>query len=88
MCNLQTCQSLHAPDAKWNAESLAIHTQVALQGAFIMAKAQGDLGATVQWIAHLRRYVHGLLAPNSPSYPQTEVTVKGTHDENHRRNIG
>lgn len=57
-------KALYAPDADWSAESLALYTQAALQGAFIVAKAQGDSGVAVQCIAHLHRYVHGLLNPN------------------------
>jgi uncharacterized protein YbaA (DUF1428 family) len=34
-----------------------------LQGAFILAKAQGDSNIAVQFIAHLRNYVQGLLTP-------------------------
>jgi TetR/AcrR family transcriptional regulator, transcriptional repressor for nem operon len=41
----------------WTAESLALHTQVVLQGAFILAKATGGAKAAADSIDHLRRYV-------------------------------
>lgn len=51
----------HAPRAKWTPESLALFTQAALQGAFVVAKAAGDAKAAAPLIAHLRAYVQGLL---------------------------
>lgn len=41
----------------WTAESLALFTQAAIQGAFIMAKAKDDVGAAADTIDHLRRYI-------------------------------
>jgi TetR/AcrR family transcriptional repressor of nem operon len=41
----------------WTPESLALHTQVVLQGAFVVAKAKGDAGVAVDGVDHLRRYV-------------------------------
>jgi TetR/AcrR family transcriptional regulator, transcriptional repressor for nem operon len=53
---------LYAPQADWGAENLALYTQAALQGAFILAKAKGDSHVAAHLIAHLRQYVAGLLA--------------------------
>jgi TetR/AcrR family transcriptional repressor of nem operon len=39
-----------------SAQSLALHTQAVLQGAFILAKAQGSRDAAIDSIAHLKRY--------------------------------
>ena len=41
----------------WTAESLALHTQAVLQGAFILAKAKGNARVVEASIDHLRRYV-------------------------------
>jgi TetR/AcrR family transcriptional regulator, transcriptional repressor for nem operon len=41
----------------WTAESLALHTQAVLQGAFILAKAKGNAAVVEASIDHLRRYV-------------------------------
>ncbi len=41
----------------WSAMSLALHTQAVIQGAFILAKATGDVNIAAASINHLRRYV-------------------------------
>ena len=46
--------------APWTAESLALHTQAVLQGAFILAKAKGSAAVVEASIDHLRRYVEFL----------------------------
>jgi TetR/AcrR family transcriptional regulator, transcriptional repressor for nem operon len=55
--DIAQARALYASDADWTAESLAHYTQAALQGAFILAKAQGGAEIASQCIAHLRRYV-------------------------------
>ena len=40
----------------WTAKGLALHTQAALQGAFILAKA-GQVKLAIESIGHLRRYI-------------------------------
>ena len=49
--------------ARWTAESLALHTQAVLQGAFIMAKARGSAAIAAASIDHLRRYIELLFQP-------------------------
>lgn len=44
--------------------SLGLYTQAALQGAFILAKGQGDASPVIDAIAHLRRYIHLLFKPH------------------------
>jgi TetR/AcrR family transcriptional repressor of nem operon len=57
----------YAPDADWSPQSLALFTQAALQGAFILAKAQGGAPVAADAVSHLRRYVESLfpLPPNT-----------------------
>ena len=43
--------------ADWTAESLALHTQAVLQGAFILAKAKGGAQVAAESIDHLARYI-------------------------------
>ena len=43
--------------APWTAESLALHTQAVLQGAFILAKAKGGAAIAAASIDHLHRYI-------------------------------
>jgi TetR/AcrR family transcriptional regulator, transcriptional repressor for nem operon len=51
--------------APWTAESLALHVQAVLQGAFILAKAKGNAAVAVACIEHLRRYIDFLFQPGS-----------------------
>lgn len=53
----------HRIRGPWTAESLALHTQVVLQGAFILAKAKGSAAVAAASIDHLRRYVELLFKP-------------------------
>ena len=49
--------------APWTAESLALHTQAVLQGAFIMAKVKGSAAIAAASIDHLHRYIELLFQP-------------------------
>jgi TetR/AcrR family transcriptional repressor of nem operon len=49
--------------APWTAESLALHTQAVLQGAFILAKAKGGATIAAASIDHLHRYIELLFKP-------------------------
>jgi TetR/AcrR family transcriptional repressor of nem operon len=51
----------HKIKSSWTAASLAQHTQAVLQGAFILAKAEGQAVAA-ESVAHLRRYIELLFA--------------------------
>ena len=55
--DIAAAMKLYRIRAPWTAESLALHTQAVLQGAFIMAKAKGHAGVVASSIDHLRRYV-------------------------------
>jgi len=50
----------HKVKGMWTAESLALHTQAVLQGAFILAKAKGDASIAAESVDHLRRYIEFL----------------------------
>ena len=60
---IEEAKALYAPLADWDAENLALYTQAALQGAFIIAKAQGNSAVAPQLMAHLHSYVKSLLTP-------------------------
>jgi TetR/AcrR family transcriptional repressor of nem operon len=47
----------------WSAESLALHTQAVLQGAFVLAKAKGSAAVAAESIEHLRHYFELLFQP-------------------------
>jgi TetR/AcrR family transcriptional regulator, transcriptional repressor for nem operon len=56
----------HRIRASWTAQSLALHTQAVLQGAFILAKAQGGAAIAAASIDHLRHYIELLFQPTVP----------------------
>jgi TetR/AcrR family transcriptional repressor of nem operon len=49
--------------ADWTPGSLALHTQAVLQGAFVLAKAQGGAAVAAESIDHLRCYLELLFRP-------------------------
>jgi len=55
----------HGIRADWTAQSLALHTQAVLQGAFILAKAKGGAEIAAACIDHLRRYIELLFQPTT-----------------------
>lgn len=55
--------------ADWTAESLALHTQTVLQGAFILAKARNEPAIVIDAIDHLKRYVRFLFKPKKAKTP-------------------
>ena len=65
--DIAAAKALYAPDADWTAESLALHTQVVLQGAFILAKAKGGPEVAAESAGHLRRYVELLFNKRQPT---------------------
>lgn len=54
---IAAARALHAPQASWGAESLALYTQAVIQGAFVLAKAKNDVALAADMIRHLRRYI-------------------------------
>ncbi len=61
----------HRIRAPWSAESLALHTQAVLQGAFILAKAKGGVEVAAASIDHLRRYIELLFQPATRKIPES-----------------
>jgi len=49
----------------WTPESLALFTQAAIQGAFIIAKAKNGVGPAIDMVDHLRRYIELLFNQKS-----------------------
>ena len=54
---IEAAKARHAPNATWTADSLALHTQAVIQGAFILAKARNNIELAHDSIIHLRRYL-------------------------------
>lgn len=59
--DIEAAQLKYAPDADWTAESVGYFIQAVLQGSFIFAKAKQDADVARGNLAHLRRYLEGLL---------------------------
>jgi TetR/AcrR family transcriptional repressor of nem operon len=63
--DLRAAQRLYAAGSDWSAESLALHTQAVLQGAFILAKGAGSAAVAIaiamDSVEHLRRYLELLM---------------------------
>lgn len=65
--DIEAAKKIYAPKARWTSESLAQYTQAALQGAFILAKAEGSSAVAGACIDHLKRYIE-------LSLPRTQKT--------------
>jgi TetR/AcrR family transcriptional repressor of nem operon len=62
--------------AAWSADSLALHTQAVIQGAFVLAKAQRDPSVAIESLQHLRRYLELLFAPPASNDPHPDHASK------------
>ncbi|QQR89583.1 MAG: TetR/AcrR family transcriptional regulator [Myxococcales bacterium] len=65
--DIREAKSLYANKGKWSAESLALHTQAVIQGAFILAKASGSADIAAQSLDHLKNYVQLLFSGGEAS---------------------
>lgn len=55
--DIEAARMKYGVDGAWTSESLALHTQAVLQGAFILAKCKGGPKVAREMAAHLKRYV-------------------------------
>jgi TetR/AcrR family transcriptional repressor of nem operon len=69
--DIAAAMKLYHRGAPWTAKSLALHTQAVLQGAFILAKAEGGAVVVEASIDHLRRYI--------------ELLFRGPREKAHRK---
>lgn len=74
--HLAAARQRYAPEAAWDPETVALYTQAVIQGAFILAKAQGSAAIAAQCVAQLRTYIATLLgAPGGLCPPTPQPTV-------------
>jgi len=66
--DIEAAMKRYKVTADWTAESLALHTQAVLQGAYILAKAKGGAAFAADSVDHLRRYLELLFRP--PQLPK------------------
>ena len=60
VADIEAARKARGIEGDWTSESLALHTQAVLQGAFILAKATNDSAAARDTADHLIRYVRML----------------------------
>lgn len=65
--DIQAAMDKYGVQGDWTAKSLALMTQVAIQGAFVLAKATQEASVAAESIEHLHRYLELLFAK-----PRTE----------------
>ncbi len=58
--DIAAAMAQHGLKGAFTPQSLARHTQVVLQGAFILAKAEGGPAAAAESVDHLKRYITSL----------------------------
>jgi TetR/AcrR family transcriptional repressor of nem operon len=68
--DIEAAISKYGVRGDWTAESLALFTQAAIQGAFILAKAKNGSAVAADSIDHLHRYI-GLLFNQTESPKET-----------------
>ena len=59
--DIAEARALHAPDADWRPQELALYIQAVLQGAFVLAKAQGSAAIAQRSVTLLRAHIESLL---------------------------
>ena len=73
--DLSQAKVLYVPEADWDPMVIALYTQATIQGAFILAKAQGGPQIAEQCIHLLRRHVASLLGLNHEISQHKELTA-------------
>ena len=73
--DIAQAKALYVPDADWDPMVAALYTQATIQGAFILAKAQGGPQIAEQCIHLLRRHVASLLGLNHEVPQHKELTA-------------
>ena len=64
--DIAQARRLYAARAPWSADSLALHIQAVIQGAFILAKAKNGPEIATECLGHLRRYLEMLFNHPKP----------------------
>ena len=73
--DIAQAKALYVPDADWDPMVVALYTQATIQGAFILAKAQGGPQIAEQCIHLLRRHVALLLGLHHEVPQHKELTA-------------
>jgi TetR/AcrR family transcriptional repressor of nem operon len=73
--DIEQAKKLYAPKAKFTSQSLALHTQAVIQGAFIIAKASEDSAVAAESLHHLRRYIELIFPKKSKQTKQNQEKI-------------
>ena len=74
--DIEAAMQNHPVADEVTAESLALHTQCVIQGAFILAKAKGGAAVAADCIDHLRRYMLLLFQTPKGGQPVSASSAK------------
>lgn len=74
--DIRAAMGEHGADGRWTTESLALHIQAVIQGAFILAKAKGSASVAAESLDHLRRYLELLFGGAGRRQAVRRVTSK------------
>jgi TetR/AcrR family transcriptional repressor of nem operon len=72
VADISAAMRKHKIKGDWTAQSLALHTQAVLQGAFILAKASGSAAVAIESADHLRRYIELLFHRKPAGSPRNK----------------
>lgn len=72
VADIEAAKKLYTPKAKWTSKGLALHTQAVLQGAFILAKASGDVTVAIESVEHLKNYIQILFQNHNSTKTKKE----------------
>jgi TetR/AcrR family transcriptional repressor of nem operon len=72
--DIEAAMERYGAKGSWSAESLALFTQGAIQGAFILAKARNNMAPAIDAIDHLHRYLELLF--NHPNHEKERYETR------------
>ncbi len=67
--DIEAAMERYGAPREFTAESLALHSQAVIQGAFILAKASGEPQRALESLDHLHRYLKLLFSPKTADQP-------------------
>jgi TetR/AcrR family transcriptional repressor of nem operon len=71
----------YSVEGDWTPRSLALYTQVVIQGSFILAKATGGAQVAAESMDHLRRYIEMLFGRSSNRGSNNQQTTQQPQEE-------
>jgi TetR/AcrR family transcriptional repressor of nem operon len=87
MLELDIAEALrtYGADGSWSAESLGMHIQAVIQGAFILAKARRGPAVAAACLDHLRQYIQTLFRHTNQGQQHVRQDHSNSSDNDRRR---